>query len=67
MIPKSILNHEAVEKASYAPSLGFDEYKYNVFLKNGWVFESGRNSGGREYNFNTVADFKYANPVRTER
>ncbi len=60
--PKGITDCEAVEECNDGPAEGFD-YKYDVFLKEGWVFENGRMEGGREGRFNTVKDFKYANPI----
>ena len=66
MIPKSIANHEAVEKVNYAPDLGYEDYKYTVLLKDGWVFENSRNAGGQEHNIQTISDFKYAKPIKAE-
>lgn len=66
MIPKSILNHEAVERVDYAPDLGYEDYKYTALLKDGWVYENSRNAGCQEHNFHTVADFKYAKPIKKE-
>lgn len=64
-IPKAIANHPGVQECVDASSIGYDEeYKYNVLLKDGWEWENGRNAGGQECNFRTVAEFKYANPVQ---
>lgn len=62
-IPKTIKNHIGVEEVLDGPSQGFD-YKWNVFLKQGWVFANGRMQGCRTGNFNSVADFRSAEPVK---
>lgn len=62
-IPKTIRNHPGVEEVLDGPSQGFD-YKWNVFLKEGWTFARGRMAGCRTGNFNSVADFRTAEPVR---
>ena len=64
--PKSILNHKSVKAVVDAKSIGFDDYKYNVELKDGWVFAYGRNAGFNMCNFNTVSEFKYCEPVKQE-
>ena len=60
--PKGIVNHAAVEECLCGYSQGFD-YKYDVFLKVGYVFSRGRMEGNRQGCFNTVADFRDAEPV----
>lgn len=62
-VPKTIKNHPGVLEALDGPSQGFD-YKWNVFLREGWRFENGRMEGTRTGNFNSVSDFRTANPVR---
>lgn len=64
-IPKSIISHPAVEECDLPEESGVD-YKYSVFLKEGWVFQRGRMEGCRSGNFNTVSDFKYAEPILKE-
>jgi hypothetical protein len=61
--PKAITSHPGVEEALDGPSQGFD-YKWNVYLKKGWVFERGRMAGSRTGNFNYVADFRFAHPIK---
>lgn len=60
--PKSIVNHKGVHSCDYGPDSGCD-YKHDVWLKDGWRFESGRMAGCQGGHFDTVEDFKYANPV----
>ena len=62
--PKGIINHPAVEECLDADAQGCDGYKHDVFLKEGWVFKNGRTSGCRGCNFSTVADFRYAEPIK---
>ena len=64
---KAISSHPGVESCDFGPDVGVDDYKYSVFLKDGWVFSSGRMEGCRSGNFNTVLDFKYAEPVKAEK
>tara|TARA_R110000787_G_scaffold142104_1_gene255624 strand:+ start:276 stop:539 length:264 start_codon:yes stop_codon:yes gene_type:complete len=64
--PKTIKNHPAVLECNDADASGFTGYKHEVWLKKRWEFESGRNKGCRGSNFNTVAEFKLANPVKTK-
>lgn len=63
--PKSIAGHVAVEEVLDGYNEGFD-YKYDVFLKEGYVFSRGRMEGSRQGCFNTVADFWDARPIQTE-
>lgn len=64
-IPKGIAQHPAVK----AVHTGDDhpEYRFEVELKEGWHFTTGRNAGGRFLFINTVGDLAYAQPRRTER
>lgn len=62
---KTIANHPAVEELLDGESQGFD-YKYHVWLREGWSFKQGRMAGCRTGNFQTVADFLFAGPVREE-
>jgi hypothetical protein len=60
-VPKAIREHHAVEECG----LGADEdvdYRYTVWLKEGFSFKSGRMAGCRSGHFNTVAEFKSAEP-----
>lgn len=61
--PKAIATHPAVEACEDGDAEGFD-YKHAVWLKPEWRFENGRMAGCRGGNFNTVAEFKCANPIR---
>lgn len=63
-VPKSIASHPGVKSCEYGPDIGFDDYTHAVWLKDGWVFEDGNTMGCRCGNFVTVADFKFANPIR---
>lgn len=62
-IPKTIKNHPGVLEVLDGPSEGFD-YKWNVFLREGWVFASSRMQGCRTGNFNSVKEFRFAEPVK---
>ena len=64
-LPKTITEHPGMLECDWGADTGCD-YKYDTILKAGWVYEHGRMSGGRCGNFNTVADFKHANPIRRE-
>ena len=64
--PKGIVNHAAVEECLSGYSGGFD-YKYDVFLKEGYVFSRGRMEGSRQGCFNTVADFLHAEPIKVQK
>ena len=64
-VSKTIANHPAVEEVLDGEGEGFD-YKYHVWLKEGWSFRLGRMAGCRTGNFHTVADFQFADPVRNK-
>ena len=59
------MNHPGVEECILDGEAGCD-YKYDTFLKEGWVYQNGRMAGGRCGNFDTVADFLFAKPIRKE-
>ncbi|QFT31827.1 hypothetical protein FIV00_15155 [Labrenzia sp. THAF82] len=59
--PKAILSHPAVEACEDGDAEGFD-YKYHVWLKEGFEYSNGRMAGGRTGNFQTVKDFLFAAP-----
>ena len=61
-ISKTILNHPAVEEHLCGYSEGSD-YKYDVFLKEGWVFKNFRMEGCRGGFFNSIEDFFDARPI----
>lgn len=63
-VPVTIRNHPGVEEALWGPDSGVDDYKYDVFLKDGWEFENGRMAGSQSGHFNNVGDFRTANPVK---
>jgi hypothetical protein len=60
--PTSIKNHPAVEACEDGDAEGFD-YKHHVWLKEGYVYRRGRMAGTRTGNFNTVQDFRFADPI----
>jgi hypothetical protein len=64
--PKSIAGHPAVEECLCGTDEGFDDYKYDVWLKEGWVFLRGNGAGYRGGRFNRVEDFRHAEPVKIE-
>jgi hypothetical protein len=39
IMPKGITEHPGVEECNDAEGMGFIGYKYNVLLKDGWVFD----------------------------
>ena len=59
---KTIINHPMVEEVLLDGGGGCD-YKYDTFLKEGFVYSTGRMEGCRGGNFNTVAEFKDAAPM----
>ena len=63
--PKSIINHPSVSECLDAEAEGAEGYKHDVYLKEGWVFRSGRNAGGRSLFCNTVAEFRACEPSQT--
>lgn len=63
-MPKGITSHPGVESCDAGPDVGVEDYRYAVWLRPGWVFSSGRMEGCRSGNFNTVTDFRYAEPVQ---
>lgn len=67
-VPKGIISHPGVAECDDAVGggCGEGEYKHDVLLKEGWCFKNGRMAGGRCGFFLTVADFKYAEPIRKE-
>jgi len=65
-IPKSIINHVAVAECLFGEDVGSD-YKYDVCLKDGWVFRRGRMAGCISAGFHTVNDFKFALPTKLNR
>lgn len=64
--PKGIINHPAVESCEYGPNSGVEDYRHEVWLKDGWCFSSGRMAGCRAGNFNSVREFDLAEPKRKE-
>lgn len=62
--PITILRHPGVEECLSGDDEGMD-YKHAVWLREDWRFERGRMAGCRSGNFNRVADFLYANPMRS--
>lgn len=55
VVSKSILADKRVQECSLAED---SDYKYEVFLKEGFIWGIGRNSGFRTMRFHTVAEFK---------
>ena len=62
-VPVTIRNHEGVAEAELGASSNVD-YKYDVFLKDGWVFSSGRMAGCQTGHFNSVNEFRQAGPKK---
>src|SRR5581483_10406397 len=60
-VATAIKNHPSVQEVSIATD---SDYKYDVFLKEGWVFASGRMAGTRSGFFHNVKSFLQANPIR---
>jgi hypothetical protein len=54
---KQISNHPAVEEVENC-EFDCEPYKYDVWLKEGFVWGSGRCEGARGMRFQTVAEFK---------
>lgn len=63
--PKKIATHPGVEECDSGGAGGSD-YRHDVLLREGWVFENGRMAGCRCGFFHNVRDFEWANPVRKE-
>ena len=62
-IPKGISSHESVLECEYGPSSGVEDYKWSIFLKEGYVFKYGRTAGCRSLHCNTVTEFLDCEPV----
>lgn len=60
-VAAAIKNHPGVQEAEISPD---SDYKYEVFLKEGWVYENGRMAGIRTGFFHNVTEFRRANPIR---
>lgn len=63
-VASAIKNHPGVQEATIS---GDSDYKYEVFLKEGWSWQSGRNAGGRTGFFHNVGEFRQANPIRSRQ
>jgi hypothetical protein len=64
--PKAIQQHAGVEEITSGDAEGSD-YRYYVWLKDGWRFTSGRMAGCQGAFFQSVADFRYALPTCVAR
>ena len=62
-IPKALKEHRAVEEVRLGEDSALD-YKYDVFLKEGYVFKYGRMAGIRTGHFDSVKDFLHACPYK---
>jgi len=62
--PKAIIDHPGVQECLYGPDSGVEDYRHDVFLREGWQFKNGRMAGCRGGHFNSVADFNFAQPVQ---
>lgn len=63
--PKSILRHPGVDECLCAKAQGFSsEFRYDVFLKDGWRFTANGKEDCQGGRFRTVADFFDAEPTR---
>lgn len=60
-VAAAIKNHPGVAEVDIFTD---SDYKYDVFLKEGWVFQNGRMANTRSGFFHTVNEFRYANPIR---
>jgi hypothetical protein len=63
-IPRYLADHPAIEDIEDMAEQS--TYRWGVWLKEGWVFEYGRNRGGRSFNFMNKKEFDCAHPVRVE-
>jgi hypothetical protein len=61
--PKTITTHPGVETCEDGDAEGMD-YKHAVWLREGWQFKRGRMAGCRGGNFQTVEEFRFAEPVK---
>jgi len=59
---KTVRQHKAVAKYDTGWNQDSD-YKHYCELSEGWVFGRGRMEGCSSLFFNTLADFKYADPM----
>ena len=64
IIPKYLANHEAIEEVNYWLEISEGDYKWNVVLKDGWVWKNGRNAGGQFFSFNNKSEFDWACPIK---
>jgi hypothetical protein len=61
--PKGITKHIAVKTCDYGPDSGVDDYRHDVWLKDGWKFSAGRMANCQGGHFNSVEDFNRAHPA----
>lgn len=62
-LPTTIINHPAVAKVTSGEDEGSD-YRFYVWLKDGWSYKYGRNAGCQGCFFNTVRQFQDALPTK---
>ena len=62
-IPKGISQHKAVLEVEDAKENGYDNRRYDVFLKENWMFRRGTTAGTRSLLCNTVQEFLDAEPT----
>ena len=60
---KTVRNHKAVAFYDSGDNQSSD-YKHYCELKTGWVFKTGRMAGCSSLFFNTLQDFRYAEPIK---
>ena len=64
-LPATIRNHPGVFYAVMGEVEGSD-YKYWIELHRNWRYTCGSKQGGTGGGFNSVADFRYANPQQVD-
>ena len=59
-IAKALLNHPAIQEVEISQD---SDYKYEIFLKEGFVYKYGRMANTRTGFFQNAADFFFAEPI----
>ena len=62
-VPKYLKDHPAVDYVEYMLDQSDGDYRWGVYLKEGWVFKYGRGMGTNYLNIQNRASFKDACPV----
>ena len=60
---KKVTSHPAVATVDFGPDSGVEDYKYDIWLQDGYRFTSGKSEGCQGGHFTSAQDFLYARPM----